>query len=177
MARTTMTSLQELINAQNVKIANLQELVNTQDAKIAELAKAVTILTKLITDNSTTATKAEPQKKVAEPQKKAVEPQKKAPKEVAKNNKKTTNITPDTNKKDENYQGEKPRTREEALTQRYGAKEERREYAIRKANIKARAYEDTNALAKATGKWMPKSEWKKIFDKKFSEYLKAEGLA
>ena len=75
------------------------------------------------------------------------------------------------------------KTREEALTEKYGPLEVRKKYiedkkAIDKlkADIRQRAAVETSAEAKATGKWMRKSEWRKNYNAKVEMYMKEVGL-
>jgi len=78
-------------------------------------------------------------------------------------------------------------TREEALTARYGDKEQRRQYILNKmaknaedrktkASIYATARQETTEECRATGKWVPKSKWTEIYEKKVAKMMAEAGL-
>ena len=173
----------------NIKKAELVTMINDKDTKIAELEAALKIanytigryedlMKNLIATSKGAIANAEKSQKVAEDSQKIAADAINVAKKVT--GKKLAAPKPDTTEK-------KPMTREEALTAKYGSKEQRQQYILdkrtreqqdrkTKAQIYDRARTETTAECKATGNWVPKAQWTKIYNEKVDKYFAEAGL-
>lgn len=187
----------ELIDMLNDKDALIEALQNYKKSADAQIANYKELMNKLSEAANRAIDSAKESQKIAEGFQKNSEVAHQIAEEAINVAKTVTTDKKNTGKKGSGKKNApKPNvekkqtyaTREEALTAKYGDKEQRRQYIAgkiakdaedrkTKASIYATARQETTEECRATGKWVPKSKWTEIYEKKVAKMMAEAGLA